>query len=153
MDVTANLDVPAWIEALLDPAMAAEGLALLMDAVGTEVVKDIVEHTPRRTGFLAGEWSHTMDGMDVVIRNPTEYAAYVEEDTKAHEIAASAALILRWYGATTVSGVGIEGTQQFAKKVQHPGTTGQRMVQGALDRLQEHCDTASAALMRHYGLA
>lgn len=76
--------------------------------------------------IAAGEPTGSLRGgdLDVEVGAGAPYALFVEEDTKPHPIEPKKKKWLRWP---------VEGGFAFAKKVQHPGTTGTHFLANALD--------------------
>ena len=108
-------------------ALGSQGSTGLMRQLGTAVVAEAKKRVPRQTGTL-GRSIHVASASptSVTVVAATNYAAYVELGTKAHEITPKARKALRW--AASKSGRRLSGTPRtgadvvFATRVHHPGT-------------------------------
>jgi hypothetical protein len=119
----------------------------LMRALGHAAIREIALVTPVRTGTLRR--SLDKDPRDVTdtsakIHMAANYALFVEEDTRAHDITPNARKALRWAASSAgrrLSGAptklaqrGGAGGVVFATRVHHPGTKGQHMMERGAEK-------------------
>jgi hypothetical protein len=71
---------------------------------------------PKRTGRMASTTSRDVGDNEAVIGTTTGYGLFVDQDTQPHIIEPVFAAVLAFE---------VDGVTRFARRVQHPGTTGQ----------------------------
>lgn len=130
---------------------------------GTRMEREVKRRTPVRTGHLRGSWTTQTrnGGWGVVIGTDKEYARFVEEGTRPHEIRPRTKKVLAWpTGGRSAAGLGRgpQGTRKgkgvlaFARVVKHPGTKGVHMAQRAVDEKGgEVVSLLRQALQKHLG--
>lgn len=109
---------------LIPGAMLDEGSAILEE--------QMIAAIPRRTGRLAGSVQREIGTDQAIIKTTAGYGLFVDEDTRPHVIEPVFANLLRFE---------IDGVTVFARRVRHPGTTGQhftvKAIQNSIGELTE----------------
>lgn len=127
MKITVNL--PEFLDewnAIEENVRTNINLATLL--IGDQLLQNVQERSPKKTGNLRDSWKVSMseEGM-VIISSECPYAKMVDEGTKAHVIEAKLASVLHF--------ISKEGMEIFVKRVFNPGIEPKQFVEEAVDEM------------------
>lgn len=179
VEFTTDVEFDPNLLALFTPNALQGAIVAGLEAVGVHIQSAAMRNSPVVTGFFRDHWETpevNATALEVTVRNTVEYASFVEEDTRPHEIRPVNAKALSWLGSAASS---VQGTKMrqargarmrragqtpgtfrgianveasdlhFAQVVHHPGTTGQHVAQRTInEELQPSVEMMNAALSR-----